>query len=79
MTALRTMQPYFEPMLAHGLLDSLEELEGLYNHYRGRAGLNVHMSYGYLIQADVAARIGDWLLERDTEDDAEVKPPGPAA
>lgn len=63
MTALRPMQPYFSPMKALGLIERIDDIGGLYNPYRGRNGLNVHMSYGYLIHADVAAYIGEWLLD----------------
>jgi hypothetical protein len=61
MTALRPMRPYFAPMLDLGLIESIEDHADLYNHFRGAAGLNVHMAYGYLVQKQVAECIGDWL------------------
>jgi pimeloyl-ACP methyl ester carboxylesterase len=62
MTALRPMRPYFSPMLDLGLVESIEDETELYNHFRSEIGLNVHMSYGYLVNPKVAERIGDWLL-----------------
>jgi len=61
MTALRPVRPYFSEMIALGLVDSIEDAE-IYNHFRSEIGLNVHMSYGYLANALVAGRIGEWLL-----------------
>jgi hypothetical protein len=49
-------------MVGLGILDSLEDHVDLYNHFRGDIGLNVHKSYGYLINDAVAGTIGDWLL-----------------
>ena len=62
LTALRPMQPYYSRMLALGSIESIEDELELYNHFRGPRGLNVHMSYGYLVNPAVAARIGDWLV-----------------
>lgn len=62
MTALRPVRPYFSPMLDFGLVDSIEDETELYNHFRSEIGLNVHMSYGYLVSPPVAGRIADWLL-----------------
>lgn len=59
------MKPHFEPMIDLGLVEDIEDHTGLYNHFRGDIGLNVHKSYGYLAHRLVAERIGDWLLERD--------------
>jgi hypothetical protein len=65
MTALRPVRPYFSRTLELGLTESIEDVTELYNHFRGDIGLNVHMSYGYLIHSLVAERIGDWLLQRE--------------
>jgi pimeloyl-ACP methyl ester carboxylesterase len=63
LTALRPrLERYFGEMVGLGILDSLEDHVDLYNHFRGDIGLNVHKSYGYLINDAVAGTIGDWLL-----------------
>ena len=62
MTALRPeLRPYFDEMLELGLLKSLNDHVGLYNHFRGDLGLNVHKSYGYLANSEVSERIASWL------------------
>lgn len=61
MTALRPLRPYFAPMLELGLVDSIEDHTRLYNHFRSEIGLNVHMSYGYLVHREVCECIGTWL------------------
>jgi hypothetical protein len=53
--------PYFREMLDLGLLQSLTDEVDLYNHFRGNLGLNVHKSYGYLVNVKVAERIAVWL------------------
>lgn len=63
LTALRPrLERYFGEMVELGVLESLEDHVDLYNHFRGDIGLNVHKSYGYLINDAVAGAIGDWLL-----------------
>ncbi len=57
------LRPFFAPMLELGLLESLEDHTGLYNHFRSEIGLNVHDAYGYLANPLVATVIGDWLEE----------------
>jgi hypothetical protein len=49
-----------------GLLESLVDNTDIYNHFHGESGLNVHMSYGYLINNAVAGTIADWLHATDT-------------
>ena len=44
-----------------GLLESFQDVTGFYNHFRGCDGLDVHMSYGYLINRVVAESVADWL------------------
>ncbi len=74
LTALRPMQPYYSRMLAtSGGLESIEDELEIYNHFRGPRGLNVHMSYGYLINPAVASRIGEWLLTPAQEDASAVR------
>ncbi len=81
MTALRPIRPYFSEMIELGLADSIEDVE-LYNHFRSEIGLNVHMSYGYLVNALVAGRIADWLLGDAPREERDVgaaeRPPQPA-
>jgi hypothetical protein len=60
-TALRPMRPAFASMIDLGLVDTIEDHMNIYNHFRGDIGLNVHKSYGYLAQRDVAGCIGEWL------------------
>ena len=37
-----------------------DQRSGIYNHYRDEKGLNVHKSYGYLVNPAVAQTIADW-------------------
>jgi hypothetical protein len=48
-------------MLRLGLISEIEDVPGIYNHYRGADGLNPHKSYGYLNHPAVAGRISRWL------------------
>ena len=57
------LEPFFRGMVRHGLVAAIEDHVGLYNHFHGEMGLDPHKSYGYLVHADVASLIGDWLLE----------------
>lgn len=51
----------FQPMLELGLLESLKDFDGdLYGSFRGPAGLNVHRSYGYLVQPAVGRVVAGW-------------------
>lgn len=62
LTALHPeLKPFFGDMVELGLLESLEDVTGFYNHFRGSDGLDVHMSYGYLINHAVAESIAGWL------------------
>jgi hypothetical protein len=54
----------FQPMLDLGLVESLADFNGdLYGSFRGPAGLNVHRSYGYLVQPAVGKVVADWWRE----------------
>ena len=53
--------PHYGEMVELGLLESLQDVTGFYNHYRDRGRLDVHTSYGYLITRPVADSIGGWL------------------
>lgn len=56
----------FEPMLGLGLLQSLaDHREPLYGSFRNRFGLNVHRSYGYLVQPAVGRVVAEWFRGRD--------------
>lgn len=57
----RRLRPFFAPMIAHGLLESMEDIADIYNHFRDAGGLNPHKSYGYLNHRAVAERICGWL------------------
>jgi hypothetical protein len=62
-TALRRrLKPLFAQMLELGLVDSIDDIVGFDNYFRGPTGINEHEAYGYLAQPLVAAVIGDWLL-----------------
>ena len=55
------LYPFFSEMLDFGFLESLTDHVGLYNHFRGVHGVNVHESYGYLLNSAVAEQIAGWL------------------
>jgi len=51
----------FSAMVTRRDIDSITDLyKGVYNHYRDEDGLNVHKSYGYLVNPRVANVIADW-------------------
>jgi hypothetical protein len=61
-TALRPrLRPYFAEMLELKLVESLDDVVGFDNYFRGELGLNEHEAYGYLSQPAVGALIGNWL------------------
>jgi hypothetical protein len=55
------LEPFFRGMVEGGLVEAIEDHIDLYNHFHDAAGINPHRSYGYLIHAEVASLIGDWL------------------
>jgi hypothetical protein len=59
----RRIKPFFAPMLAHGLIDSIRDEPAIYNHFHGINGLDVHKSYGYLNHAVVAGHVARWLRD----------------
>lgn len=62
LTALHPeLKPFFGKMVELGLLESLQDVTGFYNHFRGSDGLDVHMSYGYLINHAVSEPVARWL------------------
>jgi len=51
----------FRKMIEENHLESItDHRAGIYNHYRDEKGLNVHKSYGYLVNPVVARTITDW-------------------
>ena len=57
----RRVRPFFAAMQRAGLVQSIEDVTGIYNHFRVNGRLNVHKSYGYLNHPAVAGRIVRWL------------------
>lgn len=63
LTALdREFADDFHEMVELGLLARIEDHHrGVYNSFRDQLGLNVHRSYGYMVNATTAAVVGSWL------------------
>jgi hypothetical protein len=61
-TALdRVFRDDFSHMLEFGIIESIEDhSEAIYNFFRNEEGLNVHRSYGYLVNPAVGYIIADW-------------------
>jgi hypothetical protein len=61
-TALdRDFRDDFSHMLEYGIIESIEDhSEAIYNFFRNDKGLNVHRSYGYLVNPAVGYVISDW-------------------
>lgn len=57
-----TLHDDFKPMIARGHTVAIEDLhQGIFGYFRDRAGvLNVHRSYGYLVQPTVGKAIAAW-------------------
>ncbi len=56
-----TLRDDFRTMIRLGLTDTIEDVhEGVFGYFRDQDGLNVHRSYGYLVQPAVGATIADW-------------------
>jgi hypothetical protein len=48
-------------MLKLGLIESITDVNGgIFNFFRNEAGLNVHRSYGYLVNPRVGEVIARW-------------------
>lgn len=55
----------FKEMIELGLIKSIEDhCDGIYNYFRNEEGLNVHRSYGYLVNPVVGKVIADWWQEQ---------------
>jgi len=61
-TALnRVFREDFSHMLELGIIESIEDhSEAIYNYFRNSEGLNVHRSYGYLVNPAVGNIIAEW-------------------
>jgi pimeloyl-ACP methyl ester carboxylesterase len=62
LTALdRGVTDDFAGMIKAGLVESIhDEYKDVYNYFRNEYGLNVHRSYGYLVNRNVGRAISDW-------------------
>jgi len=63
---LTALDPYlagdYEDMVNRGLVESIrDEHRDVYNYFIGTQGLNVHRSYGYLVNKKVGAVIAAWI------------------
>ncbi len=51
----------FMPMIEQGCIESIEDRQrGVFNYFRNEKGLNMHRSYGYLVEQHVARTILGW-------------------
>jgi hypothetical protein len=51
----------FMPMIEQGCIESIEDRHrGVFNYFRNDRGLNMHRSYGYLVEQHVARAILGW-------------------
>lgn len=79
-----TLRDDFGALVAHGLTESITDVhDGLYGYFRNEEGLNVHRSYGYLVQPRVGEAIARWwrgetLPLGAPADDAEPLPAEPS-
>lgn len=56
-----TLRDDYQPMLELGLLESITDMNGgIFNYFRNDEGLNVHRSYGYLVNPRVGEVIARW-------------------
>lgn len=56
-----TLRDDFQEMLALGLVESITDMNGgIFNYFRNERGLNVHRSYGYLVNPRVGEAIVRW-------------------
>jgi len=62
----QTISDDFAEMTEAGALELAEDYcRGIYNWFRNSEGLNVHRSYGYLVNPVVAQIIADWWRQQD--------------
>jgi len=56
-----TLRDDFKSMLELGLVESLTDVDsGVFNYFRNEKGLNVHRSYGYLVNPRLGEVIASW-------------------
>lgn len=56
-----TLRDDFSPMIVLGLTESITDIHhSVYGYFRNEEGLNVHRSYGYLVQPEVGTAIARW-------------------
>lgn len=56
-----TLKDDYHEMLELGLIQSIEDKNSnIYNYFRNEQGLNVHRSYGYLVNPVVGKIVADW-------------------
>jgi len=57
----KTLNNDYAAMLKTHCIGNIEDHhEGIYNYYRDGRGLNVHKSYGYLVNPEVGKVIAGW-------------------
>jgi len=63
LTALdREFADDFKKMVSLGLVEEIKDYyKGVYNYFRDEQGLNVHRSYGYLVNPVAGRVVADWL------------------
>ncbi len=56
-----TIADDFAPMLTYGQIEKIVDIDsGIFNYFRNDEGLNVHRSYGYLVNPRVGEVIAKW-------------------
>ena len=56
----------YKEMITLNMVDSIEDhCSGIYNFFRNEEGLNVHRSYGYLVNPAVGKVIADWWKQAE--------------
>ena len=56
-----TLRDDYQAMLELGLVESITDVNGgIFNFFRNEKGLNVHRSYGYLVNPRVGEVIANW-------------------
>lgn len=55
-----TLGDNFHKMIEQGLIESIKDHPNVFNYFHGEKGLNVHRSYGYLVNPVVGETIAQW-------------------
>ena len=62
-----TISDDFSPMIKEGVIEQTEDYcRNVFNWFRNELGLNVHKSYGYLVNPLVSRIIADWWRQRES-------------